>query len=80
MGATIAEKIDLEGESILIMDNSCIATAYKKKQKKPVCSYIAGLIAGGAEGITGHEFECVETHCIAKGDKHCRFVLKRDKK
>ena len=78
-GVTMIEKLDLDGESVLLMDNSCIATAYKKKQKTPVCSYIAGLLAGGAEGITDKSFECVETHCVAKGDKHCRFVLTADK-
>jgi predicted hydrocarbon binding protein len=79
-GDASIEKLDLEGESVIIIRNSCIATSYKKKQKKPVCSYISGLIAGAAVTISGkHNYECVETHCKARGDKYCRFVLVVDK-
>lgn len=78
-GAATIEKIDFDGESVIILKNSCIATSYDKKQKKAVCSYIAGLLAGGAKAITGKEYECRETHCTAKGDKHCRFLLKLEK-
>jgi len=78
-GAAIAEKIDLEKETIIIVKNSCVATSYKKKQKEPVCSYIAGLLAGGAKAIVGEDYICTETHCVAKGDKHCRFVLSPEK-
>jgi predicted hydrocarbon binding protein len=77
-GAARIEKIDFDGESIVLLDNSCIAMAYKKRQKEPVCSYIAGLLAGGAEAITKGKYECTETHCLAKGDKFCRFVLKKE--
>jgi predicted hydrocarbon binding protein len=78
-GVTSIEKIDLKKESMLLMDNSCIATCYKTKRKKPVCSYISGLIAGAMTVVTGKPFEVQETHCIAKGDKHCRFLIKREK-
>ncbi len=53
---------------------------YSRKQKKPVCCYIAGLIAGGSEAIIGKPSECIETHCIAKGDKVCRFEVGPEKK
>lgn len=73
------KKIDLDGESIAAMTNSCIAKAYKRhgKTKVPVCSYIAGLLAGGATTINKKNYECKEVQCIAKGDKICKFVLER---
>ena len=78
-GKTGIEKMDLNKESIVTLRNSCIATNYTKKQKRPVCSYISGLLAGGTQAITGKACEVVETHCIAKGDKHCRFSIKVEK-
>jgi predicted hydrocarbon binding protein len=77
-GTASFEKLDLDKESIIILHNSCIAKNYDKKQKRPVCSYIAGLLAGGGQAIAKRPYECVETHCIAKGDKYCRFMAKPD--
>jgi predicted hydrocarbon binding protein len=74
------KKVDLDGESVVVLRNSCIAGEYrrmKKKAKVPVCSYIAGLLAGGTVGITGKDYDCRETKCIANGDKHCEFVIKK---
>jgi predicted hydrocarbon binding protein len=78
-GKLEVDKLDLDGKSIAIMKNSCIAKAYREhgKTKVPVCSYIAGLLAGGATTINGKNYDCRETKCIAKGDKHCEFVLER---
>ncbi len=78
-GATSIEKMDLDKESIIVIKNSCIASSYKKRQEGPVCSYISGLLAGGAKAIAGGDYNSVETHCIAKGDKNCRFVIKKEK-
>jgi predicted hydrocarbon binding protein len=78
-GVAKLEKLDFEGESIITLKNSCIAANYEKKQEGPVCFYVAGLISGGAEAITGKRYECRETHCIAKGDKECRFLIKPEK-
>jgi len=79
-GAASIKKMDLDKESIITMKNSCIATCYKKKQKEPVCSYIAGLMAGGAKAIVGGDYVCIETHCTAMGHKECRFIIKPEKK
>ncbi len=70
------QKLDLGGESVAVMKNSCIAKSYKKKSKVPVCSYIAGLLAGGATTINKKNYECKEVECIAKGDSVCNLFLK----
>lgn len=74
------DKLDLEGESVVILRESCIASAYKKKQDVPVCSYISGQLSGGLKAITGKPYNVTETRCMAMGDNECRFVIKRDKK
>ena len=73
------ENINLEGTSILSLDNSCIAVNYEKKQKKPVCSYISGLISGAMVAITGKPYIVTEFECIAKGNEHCRFSIREEK-
>ena len=78
-GLAEVEKLDFEKETVVTVKNSCIAKTYKKRQKDTVCSYLAGLIAGGAEAITKTNYDCFETHCIAKGDSLCRFVVEKQK-
>lgn len=78
-GKANLEKIDFEKESIITLKNSCIGTLYHN-QEKPVCSYIAGLIAGAAVAITGEDYDCEEVECVGKGDKYCKFVVKKAKK
>ena len=41
----------------------------------PVDAYLAGVIAGTIEGVTGKTLVCLETKCIAKGDSACIFEL-----
>lgn len=40
----------------------------------PVCSSTAGYLAGHVSEILGHPVVTMETECIAKGGKVCRFV------
>ena len=73
-GKMMVEKIDGE-EMIASLENSVIGMQYENSEK-PVCTHIAGLIAGGATAIYGKEYDCKETECIAKGDPVCRFVIR----
>jgi predicted hydrocarbon binding protein len=75
-GVAKLEKFDPDGESILTLKNSCIGTFYKN-EKKPTCSYIAGLIAGGTVVLFKKDYDCEEIECVAKGDKICKFLVKK---
>ena len=57
------------------LENSAIGSQYENA-KRPVCSQIAGQVAGGMTAIYGKEYDCKETECIAKGDPVCRFVVR----
>jgi len=57
------------------LENSAIAIQYGNS-KRPVCSQIAGQVAGGMTAIYGKDYDCKETECIAKGDPVCRFVVR----
>ena len=81
-GKAEIEKLDLENESIITLKNSFVASFYKKRnlnQDRPVCSLVAGFIAGAAEVIGNGKYECKEIECIAKGDEVCRFVVTKVK-
>ena len=59
---------------IVLVRNSAFAEAYGSAQQG-VCHMIRGVMAGMAAGIFGGDVRSEETHCRAKGDDHCRFVL-----
>jgi len=73
-GRLIPEKVTDE-ELVASINNSAIASQYENTEV-PVCSHIAGLIAGGVTAIYGKEFDCEEVECLAKGDPVCRFVVR----
>jgi predicted hydrocarbon binding protein len=75
-GVGKVEKVNPEGESIVTLKNSIIASYYTEKQTKPVCSYIAGIIAGAASTIFNKDYECEEVECLAMGHRHCKFIVR----
>lgn len=63
-----------------IVEHSPFASEYlelRGRSKKAVCFTLRGSLAGGwCVMLNDPTIETVETHCIAKGDAHCRFVSK----
>jgi len=69
------QEFDREGRKLIVqVRNSAFAEAYGSA-KKGVCHMIRGVMAGLAAGIFGTEVKSEETHCLAKGDEVCRFVI-----
>jgi predicted hydrocarbon binding protein len=69
------EAFDKEGRRLAVLvRNSAFAEAYGSADKG-VCHMIRGVLAGMAAGIFGTRVHSEETHCRAKGDDHCRFVI-----
>jgi predicted hydrocarbon binding protein len=69
------EEFDLqERELVVIVKNSAFAEAYGSADQG-VCHMIRGVLAGMAAGIFGADVHSEETHCRAKGDDLCRFVV-----
>ncbi|MHA1854387.1 MAG: hypothetical protein ACTSUF_12885 [Candidatus Heimdallarchaeaceae archaeon] len=72
-------KLDKGQETIVIINNNPFAYIYKKIlgiQKEGVDDYLLGLFAAGIYAISGKKVAAKETKCIAKGDKHCEFIIK----
>jgi predicted hydrocarbon binding protein len=69
------EEFDQEGRRLVVLvRNSAFAEAYGSA-KRGVCHMIRGAMAGMAAGIFGTDVRSEETHCRAKGDELCRFVI-----
>jgi predicted hydrocarbon binding protein len=69
------EEFDQQGRRLVVLvRNSAFAEAYGSAQQG-VCHMIRGVMAGMAAGIFGTDVRSEETHCRAKGDELCRFVI-----
>ena len=69
------EEFDPESKRLIVLvRNSAFAEAYGPAEEG-VCHMIRGVLAGMASGIFGNEVRSEETHCRAKGDGLCRFVI-----
>ena len=53
---------------------SAFAQAYGRSQR-PVCHLIRGVFQGLGRWVFDHSTTCVETLCLSKGDKVCRFEI-----
>jgi hypothetical protein len=63
-----------EGDKIAYCESTC-AVCLGRHSDQPVCHLNLGSIAEAVFWATEQEFEIIETHCIAKGDKYCRFEV-----
>lgn len=69
------EEFDKDGRELIVrVSNSAFAEAYGRANRG-VCHMVRGVLAGMAAGIFGREVRSEETHCLAKGDQLCRFVI-----
>ncbi len=66
--------VDDKGERLAYMESTC-AICYDRHSTDPICHLYAGSIAEAVQWATGREFKIIETHCLAKGDEHCRFEI-----
>lgn len=67
-----------EGAGIFKNEKSPFAMYHKQMygaSSSPVDAYLAGIIAGTIEGVTGKTVVCIETKCVAKGDSACVFEV-----
>jgi hypothetical protein len=51
--------------------------SFEREQKKPVCAFISGYIAGVIESVLGERVIVEEKMCMAMGDDYCLFTVRR---
>jgi predicted hydrocarbon binding protein len=62
------------GDKIAYCDSSC-AICLGRHSSEPVCHLYVGSVAEAVRWATGLEYGIIETDCIAKGEKYCRFEI-----
>lgn len=62
------------GARLAYIDATC-AICHSRHSETPICYLYAGSISEAVKWATGKEHEIMETHCLAKGDLHCRFEV-----
>jgi len=63
-----------EGDKIAYCESTC-AICLGRHSDQPICHLYVGSVAEAVFWATEQEYEIIETHCIAKGDKYCRFEV-----
>jgi predicted hydrocarbon binding protein len=64
--------LEVEGDKIAYCESTC-AICLGRHSDQPICHLYVGSVAEAVRWATEQEYEIIETHCIAKGDKYCRF-------
>lgn len=68
---------------IITSSNNPLAIEYKilyGKSKEPIDDYFVGILEELYSSSLNKNLKCIETACIAKGDKVCQFEIKEKKK
>lgn len=66
--------VDDSGERVAYLESTC-GICQGRTSETPVCHLYIGSIGEAVRWATGREHDITETHCIAKGDPHCRFEI-----
>jgi len=66
--------VEEEGDKIAYFESTC-AICLGRHSDQPVCHLYVGSVAEAVRWATEQEYEIIETHCVAKGDKYCRFEV-----
>ncbi len=66
--------VEDEEDTLAYIESSC-AICHSRKSDKEICYLYLGSLGEAIEWATGKTYEITETHCMAKGDPHCRFEI-----
>ncbi len=66
--------VEDEDNKIAYCESTC-AICLGRHSPEPVCHLYVGSVGEAVRWATDQEFEITETHCIARGDKFCRFEV-----
>ncbi len=66
--------VEEENGKIAYCESTC-AICFGRRSTEPICHLYVGSIAEAVRWATDQEYEVTETHCIARGDKYCRFEI-----
>jgi predicted hydrocarbon binding protein len=66
--------VEEEGGKIAYCESTC-AICLGRHTSDPICHLYVGSVGEAVRWATDQEYEIIETHCLARGDKYCRFEI-----
>jgi predicted hydrocarbon binding protein len=72
--AQVQAWVDESGGKLAYIESTC-AICMERHSDHPICHLYVGSVGEAVRWATEKEYEVIETHCIAKGDPHCRFEV-----
>jgi predicted hydrocarbon binding protein len=66
--------VEDDGEKIAYCESTC-AICLGRHSEQPICHLYVGSVGEAVRWATDQEYEITETHCVARGDKYCRFEV-----
>jgi predicted hydrocarbon binding protein len=66
--------VEEEGNKIAYCESTC-AICLGRHSSDPICHLYVGSVGEAVRWATDQEYEIIETHCIARGDKYCCFEI-----
>jgi len=76
-GITEIKSINMKAHTSTIIVKDCFEAAAWRKKPYSVCHWTRGYLAGYMSTVFGKTVEATETKCMAKGDSHCEFEIRR---
>jgi predicted hydrocarbon binding protein len=68
---------DLAQGVLRFANKDCLFCAHLSKGREAKCHFLAGVLAGLADEVTGNAHTSREERCIVKEDGACEFVVER---
>jgi predicted hydrocarbon binding protein len=66
--------VEEEDNKIAYCESTC-AICLGRHSPEPICHLYVGSVGEAVRWATDQEYSIIETHCIARGDKYCRFEI-----
>ena len=76
-GIVEVKSIDFKRLSGTVIIRDCFEALAREKKPYKVCHWIRGFVAGFQSVVFGQPVEAVETKCLAVGDEHCEFEIRK---
>lgn len=76
-GIVETKNINIKHLSGIITVNECFEALAREKKPYKVCYWIRGFIAGFMSIVFRQPVEAIENKCLAIGDGHCEFEIKK---
>jgi hypothetical protein len=64
-----------EANGKITYHESTCAICHSRTSAEPICHLYVGSLTEAVHWATGHQYEIMETACMAKGDPDCRFEV-----